>query len=134
MIPAVTGFLKEDFEIEEQPDKTYKMQETILRGKIEGKEAVRQAVYKILNTERYQYPVYSWDYGIELVDLYGEPFSYVCPELERRITEALTWDTRIQSADNFTFEQKAGGRILVTFTVHTVYGDIDTEQEVDVSV
>ena len=134
MIPAVTGFLKEDFEIEEQPDKTYKMQGTILRGKIEGKEAVRQAVYKILNTERYQYPVYSWDYGIELVDLYGEPFSYVCPELERRITEALTWDTRIQSADNFTFEQKAGGRILVTFTVHTVYGDIDTEQEVDVSV
>ena len=134
MIPAVTGFLKEDFEIEEQPDKTYKMQETILRGKIEGKEAVRQAVYKILNTERYQYPVYSWDYVIELVDLYGEPFSYVCPELERRITEALTWDTRIQSADNFTFEQKAGGRILVTFTVHTVYGDIDTEQEVDVSV
>ena len=134
MIPAVTGFLKEDFEIEEQPDKTYKMQETILRGKIEGKEAVRQAVYKILNTERYQYPVYSWDYGIELVDLYGEPFSYVCPELERRITEALTWDTRIQSADNFTFEQKAGGRILVTFTVHTVYGDIDTEQEVDVCV
>jgi hypothetical protein len=134
MIPAVTGFLKENFEIEEQPDKTYKMQETILRGKIEGKEAVRQAVYKILNTERYQYPVYSWDYGIELVDLYGEPFSYVCPELERRITEALTWDTRIQSADNFTFEQKAGGRILVTFTVHTVYGDIDTEQEVDVSV
>ena len=134
MIPAVTGFLKEDFEIEEQPDKTYKMQETILRGKIEGKEAVRQAVYKILNTERYQYPVYSWDYGIELVDLYGEPFSYVCPELERRITEALTWDTRIQSADNFTFEQKAGGRILVTFTVHTVYGDIDPEQEVDVSV
>ena len=134
MIPAVTGFLKEDFEIEEQPDKTYKMQETILRGKIEGKEAVRQAVYKILNTERYQYPVYSWDYGIELVDLYGEPFSNVCPELERRITEALTWDTRIQSADNFTFEQKAGGRILVTFTVHTVYGDIDTEQEVDVSV
>ena len=134
MIPAVTGFLKEDFEIEEQPDKTYKMQETILRGKIEGKEAVRQAVYKILNTERYQYPVYSWDYGIELVDLYGEPFSYVCPELERRITEALTRDTRIQSADSFTFEQKAGGRILVTFTVHTVYGDIDTEQEVDVSV
>ena len=134
MIPAVTGFLKEDFEIEEQTDKTYKMQETILRGKIEGKEAVRQAVYKILNTERYQYPVYSWDYGIELVDLYGEPFSYVCPELERRITEALTWDTRIRSADNFTFEQKAGGRILVTFTVHTVYGDIDTEQEVDVSV
>lgn len=134
MIPAVTGFLKEDFEIEEQTDKTYKMQETILRGKIEGKEAVRQVVYKILNTERYQYPVYSWDYGIELVDLYGEPFSYVCPELERRITEALTWDTRIQSADNFTFEQKAGGRILVTFTVHTVYGDIDTEQEVDVSV
>ena len=134
MIPAVTGFLKENFEIEEQPDKTYKMQETILRGKIEGKEAVRQAVYKILNTERYQYPVYSWDYGIELVDLYGEPFSYVCPELERRITEALTWDTRIQSADNFTFEQKAGGRILVSFTVHTVYGDIDTEQEVDVSV
>ena len=32
-------------------------------------EAVRQAAIKILNTERYENEIYSWNYGIELKDL-----------------------------------------------------------------
>ena len=45
--------------------------------------AVKQAVYKIIMTERYQYIMYSWNYGVELLDLFGEPVTYVCPELKR---------------------------------------------------
>ena len=105
MIPSTTAFLEQDFEITEQPTHTYKMnlESNLIRGYTDGQEAMKQAIYKILNTERYQYVMYSWNYGIELLDLYGEPVSYVCPELERRITEALTWDDRIQSVDNFEF-------------------------------
>lgn len=77
-----------------------------IRGYTDGLDAMKQAIFKILQTERYQYIMYSWNYGIETLDLYGEPISYVCPELERRITEALLWDERIESVDNFEFDLK----------------------------
>ena len=133
MIPSTTAFLEQDFEITEQPTHTYKMnlESNLIRGYTDGQEAMKQAIYKILNTERYQYVMYSWNYGIELLDLYGEPVSYVCPELERRITEALTWDDRIQSVDNFEFNISKKGEILVTFTAHTVFGDVVDEKVVN---
>ncbi len=126
MIPSAAAFFEHDFEDEKQPTHTYKMNLTNshVRGYTDNQEAMKQAIYKILNTERYQYAMYSWNYGIELLDLYGEPVSYVCPELERRITEALTWDDRIQSVDNFEFDIQKKGEILVTFTVHTIFGDV----------
>ena len=133
MIPSTTTFLEQDFEITEQPTHTYKMnlESNLIRGYTDGQEAMKQAIYKILSTERYQYIMYSWNYGIELLDLYGEPVSYVCPELERRITEALTWDDRIQSVDNFEFNISKKGEILVTFTAHTVFGDVVAEKVVN---
>ena len=133
MIPSTTAFLEQDFEIEEQPTHTYKMnlESELVRGYTDNQEAMKQAIYKILNTERYQYVMYSWNYGIELLDLYGEPVSYVCPELERRITEALTWDDRIQSVDNFEFNISKKGEIHVTFTAHTKFGDVVAEKVVN---
>lgn len=133
MIPSTTAFLEQDFEITEQPTHTYKMnlESNLIQGYTDGQEAMKQAIYKILNTERYQYVMYSWNYGIELLDLYGEPVSYVCPELERRITEALTWDDRIQSVDNFEFNISKKGEILVTFTAHTVFGNVVAEKVVN---
>lgn len=133
MIPSTTAFLEQDFEITEQPTHTYKMnlESNLIRGYTDGQEAMKQAIYKILNTERYQYVMYSWNYGIELLDLYGEPVSYVFPELERRIREALTWDDRIQTVDNFEFNISKKGEILVTFTAHTVFGDVVAEKVVN---
>lgn len=133
MIPSVTGFLEQDFEIETQPTNTYKMEleSNLIRGYTDGQEAMKQAIFKILSTERYQYVMYSWNYGIELIDLYGEPVSYACPELERRITEALTWDERIESVDNFEFDTSKKGEVLVTFTAHTIFGDVTAEKVVN---
>jgi hypothetical protein len=132
MIPSTNGFLEQDFVIEEQPSKTYKMHldENIILGYTDGQEAMVQVIFNILNTERYQYVIYSWNYGIELIDLYGQPVSYVIPELKRRITEALTWDERIIGVDNFSFDVDKG-KITCNFTVHTIFGDIETEKVVN---
>lgn len=133
MIPSITGFLEHDFELEEQPTYTYKMNLDTgsIRGYTDGLDAMKQAIFKILQTERYQYIMYSWNYGIETLDLYGEPISYVCPELERRITEALLWDERIESVDNFEFDLPQKGVIHVSFTAHTVFGDVQAERTVN---
>ena len=133
MIPTSNVYLSTTFEVNQQPNKTYRMDLDNQRvcGHIDKKEAIRQAIFKILNTERYQYLIYSWNYGIELLDLFGMPVTYVCPELERRIKEALTWDERIKSVSDFSFSVN-GNQVWVTFTAHTIEGDIQAEKEVTI--
>ena len=131
MIPT-SSEMAEDFETEYelQPSKTYKLQANgTISGVIDEIEAMEQAVYKILNTERFNYMIYSWDYGIELDELIGESIMFVIPELERRIEEALMQDERITDIEDFEFEL-LGGAVFVSFTVHTIFGDIDAEKEV----
>ena len=132
MIPSMPAFMGQGLAIREQPSRTYgmNMEDGTVQGYVDGLEAMRQAVYKVLLTERYQYPMYSWDYGVELADLFGEPVSYVCPELERRITEALLQDGRIEGVDGFSFSFPRKGTVHVSFTVHTIFGDIEAEREV----
>ena len=95
MIPAVNN-LKE-IEVVEQPSLCHRMiRETCnVVGECDGLEAVKQAIYNILNTERYRYIIFSWNYGVELQDLIGKPMDYAMVEVERRITEALTQDDSI---------------------------------------
>lgn len=101
--------------------KSYRMKiadEKIL-GNIDELDAIAQACYKILNTERYQYVIYSWNYGIELQDLFGKPIPYVYSELPRRIKEALTQDDRINSVEDFELSYDKGN-VLVKFTVKPI--------------
>ena len=95
-------------------------------------DAVSQAIYCILNTERYDTLVYSWDFGVELKDLYGEPLGYVLPELERRITEALIQDDRIESVGDFQFDTSRKGVVAVSFSVESSVGKVQGETEVDI--
>lgn len=134
MIPSTVGFLDQDFEIEEQPSKIYKMDlnGNSVRGFCDGMEAVKQAVFRILNTERYQYIIYSWNYGIETLDLYGQPVTYVCPELERRIEEALIVDSRIIRVSDFEHDTSEKRVIHTKFQVYTIYGDFTSEKVVNI--
>lgn len=133
MIPSASNILSYDLETETQPSKNHKMniRQDIINGMVDELEAMKQVIYKILNTERYQYIIYSWNYGIELMDLFGMPVIYVIPELERRITEALIQDDRIESVDDFEFDTSEKRTVKVTFKVHTIFGDIQTEKVVN---
>lgn len=133
MIPSTNDILSVDLEVEKQPSKNYKMhiEQNVIKGVCDELEAMKQVVYKILNTERYQYIVYSWNYGIELLDLYGEPISYVYPELERRIKEALIQDDRIEDVSDFKFELISKKEVKVTFTIYTIYGELQEEKVVN---
>lgn len=100
-------------------------------GYTDGIDAIKQTIYFILGTERYEYLIYSWDYGIELQDLFGKPMPYVIAEIKRRITEALTMDDRITDVVDFQFERNR--EVLhVTFLVVSTLGNIPTELEVDI--
>ncbi|MCB6265541.1 DUF2634 domain-containing protein [Longicatena sp. 210702-DFI.1.36] len=133
MIPSTNNILSYDLEMETEPSVNYKMniKQDIINGTVDELEAMKQVIYKILNTERYQYIIYSWNYGIELMDLFGMPVIYVIPELERRITEALIQDERIESVDDFEFDSSEKRTVKASFTVHTIFGDVQTEKVVN---
>lgn len=114
----------------EQPGYTHKLDIDRKRvsGMTDGRDALYQAVYLILNVDRYAYPIYSWRYGIERADLIGKPKDYVMSELKRRVNDALGQDDRITGTGQWTFEM--GRRSLhASFVVNTIYGEIEMETE-----
>lgn len=130
--------LSSDFEIVEnlqKPTKTYYMnlEKNRVQNLTDRQAAMKQAIFKILQTERYQHnQIYSDNYGVEFNDLYGQPTSYCIPEIQRRITEALTWDDRILWVSDFSFE--VDFRIIsVSFTAHTIFGEVSVD-DVEVNI
>ena len=97
-------------------------------GTISGVQAVAQTARLILETERYRYIIYSYQHGVELLDLFGRPVEFVCSELKRRVTEALCQDDRIAGTSDFQFRQ-SGRTISVSFMVQTIYGEIALYRE-----
>lgn len=136
MIPNL-DILSTEIEEVQYPTETYKVEvrdegeEDRINGYTDDLDAIRQAIYLILNTERYAFPIYSWDYGIELVDLIGKPMPYVISEIPRRVKEALIQDDRITDVKDFTFE-KHKSKLHTTFVVITNSGDITSELEVTI--
>ncbi len=133
MIPKTNDDLVQDFEYQEQPTKTFKLNivNQNITGYADNLEAMKQAIYLMLNVERYENLIYSWNYGVELQDLFGKEINYVLPELKRRITEALLQDPRITSVDGFEFENLKG-KVNVGFSVTTIYGAVEIEKVVNV--
>lgn len=132
MIPTAT-ILNSQIEEISYPARTYKIliDDDRISGYTDEIDALMQTIYLILNTERYKFIIYSWDYGVELVDLIGKPMPYVISEAQRRIVEALMQDDRIEEVTDFTFE-KNRNTLHITFKVRSIYGTIEAEKEVTV--
>ena len=108
------------------------LEKNIISGNIDETESVRQAVYMILSTERYTKPIYTWNYGIETYDLYQSNKTYIIPQLQSRIMDALYQDDRIQEVSNFKFDVR-GSVYRVSFDVRTVF-DTTIAAETEVSL
>lgn len=115
------------------PTNTYRIiiDKDRVSGETDGIEAMKQAVYLILSTERYAYPVYSWNYGVELKDLFGQPTTYVEAVLEYRIRDALMADERITDVRNFEFSSQKNA-VSTTFEVVTNQGNVQSTVEVTI--
>lgn len=130
MIPSI-DILTQEITETSYPTRTYKIvvEADRISEYVDELDAVAQAVYLILSSERYKHIIYSWDYGVELIDLYGKPMPYIMSELPRRIREALIQDDRITDVTDFTFDKKRGA-LSTKFTVITTVGNISSELEV----
>lgn len=121
-----------DIVITAQPSKTWIIDRDAMQVSCmdEGLESVRQAVEIALNVERYRWTIYDANFGSELDGLAGEDEAYIIAELPRMVEDALSPDSRVVAIDNYVFTRLDTTSMRVTFTVHTVYGDIQEGVEV----
>lgn len=114
------------------PSKTYYINRNTNRisGYIDDKDAIVQAIYLILSTERYESVIYNWYYGTEFDSLVGKDRDFVKSELKRRIAEAILEDDRILDVTDFniSFNKDVAN---VVFLVETNIGDININWEVN---
>ena len=137
MIPKIKT--SADITVKELPTKTHRMElyeGNYILGFVDSLKAMEQAIYKIIRTERYKYIIYSWNYGIELEDLFGMPVEYCVVELERRISEALLQDNRITAVNGFEFdtESERGTILIKKFVAETVFGEIQINDGLSVAI
>lgn len=128
MLPQNNNLLNRGIEIQSNASKTYfiDIKNDKMKGITDGLEALKQAIYLILSIQRYDYIIYSWNYGIELKDLFGKPTTYACAVLPSRIKQALMQDDRIQNVYDFVTRAK-GETVFVKFTVDSVFGMFEQE-------
>lgn len=92
---------------------------------VTGLKALEVWIYKAILTDRFEYPIYSWDYGTELTDLIGQKFSKGLTESEafRFIKEALMINPYINDVNNLgiVFD---GDTVTIKISVTSVYGEV----------
>ncbi|MEC0269419.1 DUF2634 domain-containing protein [Paenibacillus anseongense] len=130
MIPT-GGMTNAALQQSQQPSRTYRidLKNGRIVGTTDGLEAVKQAVYKILGTERFEYLIYGPDYGSEYGSLIGGNSVLIRSELARRISEALMQDDRITDVQDMKVTI-TGDSALAEFTVVSQYGSYQTEKGV----
>lgn len=114
------------------PSRTYRLQNGRIAGWIDELAAMRQAIEKVLHTERFTWLIYTDNYGVELKNLLGEELDLVMAEMERIVREALSVDERIIEIESFQVTQESRDTLLVSFFVTTIFGSIQMEQEVGI--
>lgn len=122
----------DDESLDDEPTLTFKVENGRIRGKVDEKQAMIQAVDKILRTERLVYPIYSDQYGNDLNDLIGKDMGYAKVEAERMIKEALLADDRVVDVDIDEVTEISRDTLEIKGTCVTVYGNINIDSEVSV--
>lgn len=103
----------------------------LLTGRIvEGLEAIKVWIWLVLQTPRYRYYIYTWDYGNEFEDLIGQGYTeeYINTEAQRMTGDCLLINENIQSISDFSVEMQSD-QLTVSFTANTIYGSIRFSNE-----
>lgn len=116
-----------------QPSKTYHLdlQRGRIVGFVDGYEAIKQAIIKIMLTEKYAYVIYDHYYGVGLEQYIGKDISFVVADLVSTIENALLYDDRILAVNDIEITRGSNiDGLLVKYSVETVDGVLNGEQEV----
>ena len=91
---------------------------------VEGNEAIKVWVYKALLVPRYNYSIYTWNYGSELMDLIGKAYTpqLTKSEAKRYIEEALKINPYILDVNVIDTDFK-DSVLSANVKIVTIYGE-----------
>ena len=119
-------------EAEEQPSLTYRLDLDNGRivGKVDGLEAVNQAIRKAIITPRFKCLIYDHQYGSEIEEAIiskDATREYIEAVTEGFIRDALRPDTRILTVYDFQFDFE-NDKTYVFFRADTIFGETEIEE------
>ena len=90
---------------------------------ITGLDAIKQWVRIVLSTDRYFYPQYSWNHGVELNKLIGQNYDpeYIKSEVRRMIEDAILIDENIIGIEDLVCSLE-NDKLKISFKINTIYG------------
>jgi hypothetical protein len=97
---------------------------------VTGKAAVQVWCFRALTTPRYRYPIYSQDHGSELEGLMGRAYTRAIKEAEapRYVRECLLQSPYVSAVPSVSAEFSEG-KLTVSATVETIYGEVTTSAD-----
>lgn len=107
-----------------QPGLTYYINSATghISSMVDNKEALVQAIYKALDTEKYGYLIYGWLYGLDMEPFIGQDLDYIQTNLKSYVEDCLLQDDRVESIQNFKVTQQDIDSCLITFDVISTEG------------
>lgn len=133
MIPTGNSLVSSNISEIQQPSRTWKLD--LSKGRVEGMTdglyAVKQFVYKTLQTIRFHHLIYNSDFGHELNSVIGKSSSYAESEIRRCIREALLQDDRINEITSMEISI-VGDQATARFQVQSMYGAYQEEVSLNV--
>ena len=91
-----------------------------------GNEGIKVWIYKAIKTNRYEFEIYTWDYGSEIESLIGKGFQigFIKSETKRYIEEALSVNPYITKINKIDVDFKTD--VLTAYVdLETVYGRLN---------
>lgn len=101
------------------PTRTYKVAGGRIVGHVDGIDALRQHIDKVLTTHRHDDLVYKGYFGIDVYDLIGQPKSFIQGKIKKRVAEAILIDERFKDITDFEVREIGEDFISIYFNVVT---------------
>ena len=92
---------------------------------VTGAEAVLVWAWNALHTGRGEHDVFTWEYGQDLAELTGQPYSDGIRQSEavRRVREALLVSPYIEDVSQVSVNLE-GSTLFLTCRIKTIYGEV----------
>ena len=130
MIPQISSSAYQVIQYISYPSFTYKIVGKQIAGNIDGIQAIVQTIYHILNTERYAYEIYGFNYGVEFDKYKGKSFEYLETTIENTLKGALLQDDRIEDIIITKIEKSDINSACIVFDVITNLGRLEMNNNI----
>ena len=86
-------------------------------------EELAQTIHRALMTDRYYYPIYTWQYGSDLSNLIGtKNLAFLKGSIKKSVKDALKFEDRVINVDEVKITQTQPNGYHIAVSISTTLG------------